>query len=63
MLLTAFVILAVVVLLGSVLAVLHLLMNGTAPLPGPLAALHGLLALGGLYCLTLALRGPPRGLD
>jgi len=25
--------------------------------------LHGLLAVGGLSCLALALRGPPRGLD
>jgi len=25
--------------------------------------LHGLLAVGGLICLALALRGPPRGLE
>ena len=62
MLIAAFVILAVVVLLGSVLAVLRLRMNGTATPPWPLAALHGVLAIGGLCCLALALRGPPRGL-
>lgn len=63
MLVAAFAILAVVVLLGSVLAVLYLRTNGTAPPPWPLAALHGFLAIGGLCCLALALRGPPRGLD
>jgi hypothetical protein len=63
MLIAAFVILGVVVLLGSVLAVLHLRMKGAATPPWPLAALHGLLAIGGLCCLALALRGPPRGLD
>src|SRR5665213_633813 len=58
----AFTILGVVVLLGSVLAVLHLRMNGVGPPPPwPLAALHGLLAISGLCCLALALRGPPRG--
>jgi hypothetical protein len=63
MLVTAFTILGAVVLLGSVLAVLHLRMNGVGPPPPwPLAALHGLLAIGGLCCLALALRGPPRGL-
>jgi hypothetical protein len=31
--------------------------------PWPLAALHALLAIGGLACLAIALRGPPRGLD
>jgi hypothetical protein len=62
MLITAFVILAVAVLLGSVLAILHLQREGSTP-PWSLAALHGLLAIGGLSCLALALRGPPRGLD
>jgi hypothetical protein len=60
MLIAAFVILAVAVLLGSVLAVLHLQTESRAP-PWSLAALHGLLAIGGLGCLALALRGPPRG--
>jgi len=62
MLIAAFVILAVAVLLGSVLAVLHLQTESTTP-PWSLAALHGLFAIGGLSCLALALRGPPRGLD
>jgi hypothetical protein len=62
LIIAAFVILAVAVLLGSVLAVLHLQTEGSTP-PWSLAALHGLLAIGGLICLALALRGPPRGLD
>lgn len=63
MLVAAFIILGVVVLLGSLLAVLHLRMNGVgSPPPWPLAALHGLLAIVGLCCLVFALRGPPRGL-
>jgi hypothetical protein len=63
MLVAALIILAVAVLVGSALAVLHLRTTGIAPPPWPLAALHGLLAIGGLCCLALALRGPPRGLD
>jgi len=62
MLVAAFVILGVAVLLGSVLAVLRLQTEGSTP-PWSLAALHGFLAVGGLNCLALALRGPPRGLD
>jgi hypothetical protein len=62
MLVAAFVILAVAVLLGSVLAALHLQTEGRAAAPWRLAALHGLLAISGLGCLALALRGPPRGL-
>ena len=62
MLIAAFVILGVAVLLGSVLALLHLQTESSMP-PWSLAALHGFLALGGLSCLALALRGPPRGLD
>jgi hypothetical protein len=38
-------------------------MNAAATPSWPLAALHGLLAIGGLCCLALALGGPPRGLD
>ncbi len=49
------------------LAVLHLRTNRTAtsPLspPWPLGALHGILAIVGLGCLALALRGPPRGME
>jgi hypothetical protein len=59
---TAFIALAVAVLLGSVLAVLHMRENA-APPPWPLGALHGLVAVAGLVCLALALRGPPRGAD
>ena len=32
-------------------------------MPWPFAALHGLIGIGGLCCLVLALRGPPRGLE
>jgi len=63
MLVAAFVILAFAVLLGSMLAVLHLRIKGAAMPPWPLAALHGLLAVVGLGCLVLALHGPSRGLD
>jgi hypothetical protein len=63
MLIAAFVILATTVLLGSVLAVLHLRKDGAAAPPWKVAALHGLLAIAGLGCLAFALRGPPRGLD
>ena len=63
MLIAAFGILTVAVLLGSVLAVLHLQTEGRASPPWSLAALHGLFAIGGLGCLALALRGPARGLD
>jgi hypothetical protein len=56
-------ILTVVVLLGSVLAVLHFATEGRTAPPWPLAALHGLLTIVGLCCLALALRSPPRGLD
>ncbi len=62
MLIAAFVILGVAVLLGSVLALLHL-REGAAEPPWPLGALHGLLAIGGLGGLILTLGGPPRGLE
>jgi hypothetical protein len=63
MLTIAFILLAGAVLLGSVLAVLHLRRSGAVAPPVPLAAAHGLLAMGGLACLLLALCGPPRGLE
>jgi hypothetical protein len=63
MLTAAFVILAVAVALGAVLAVLHLRSNRAAAPPWPLGALHGILAIVGLGCLILALRGPPRGVQ
>ena len=61
MLIAAFIVLALAVLLGTVLAVLHL--RGGAAAPWPIGALHGLLGVSGLIVLILALRGPPRGLD
>ncbi|MGC1697040.1 MAG: hypothetical protein WA743_17400 [Pseudolabrys sp.] len=62
MLYAAFTALGIAVLLGSVLAVLHL-RQGVAQPPWPLGASHGLIALAGLGLLAFALRGPPRGLD
>lgn len=60
MLTTAFLLLGFALLLGSVLAVLYL-RAGTAPVA--LAAVHGLIGVGGFFWLLLALRGPPRGLE
>jgi hypothetical protein len=64
MLIAAFIALAAAVALGAALAVRYL-RTATAAAPSsrvwPLAALHGLLGIGGLCCLLLALRGPPRG--
>jgi hypothetical protein len=62
MLIAAFYVLGAAVLLGSILAVWNLRPRTAAP-PWPLAALHASAAIGGLVCLALALRGPPRGLD
>ncbi len=62
MLVAAFFILAVAVLLGSVLAGLHLQTEGRARAPWRLAGPHGLLGISGLCCLALALRGPPQEL-
>lgn len=63
MLIAAFVILGIAVLLGSLLAVLHLRAAETATPTAALAVLHALIALGGFTCLLAALRGPPRGLE
>jgi len=63
MLITAFAVLALAILLGSVLAVLHLREAAASPPPLALGALHGLLALGGLLCLMVALGGPMRGIE
>ena len=60
MLNAAFIVLAIAVLMGCVLAVLHL-REGAAPPPWPFGALHGLTAVTGLGILAFALRGPPRG--
>ena len=65
MLIGAFMIVGSAVLLGSALAILHLRAQPGAvswPVAWPLGALHGLLGIGGLLCLVLALRGPPRGI-
>lgn len=63
MLSVSFTILAVAVLLGAGLAVQYLRGGTEHPAPWTLAALHGVIGIGGLCCLVLALRGPPRGLD
>jgi hypothetical protein len=63
MLIAAFIILGIAVSIGFGLAIQYLHTEGTKPPPWPLALLHALSAIGGLGCLLLALRGPPRGLD
>ena len=60
MLNAAFYMLAIAVLVGALLAVLHFAKTGTALPPWPLAALHALLALGGFGLLLVALQGPPQ---
>ena len=62
MLNAAFAALAVAALFGSLLAIAYL-REGAAPPPLPFGALHGLIGIGGLAILTLALRGPPRGVE
>jgi hypothetical protein len=62
MLIAAFASLGAAVLAGTALAVLFLRDESGAAAPWPLAALHGLLGVGGLACLVFALGGPPRGL-
>ena len=63
MLIAAFITLGIAVSIGSGLAIQYLHTEGTKPPPWQFALLHALFALGGLGCLLLALRGPPRGLD
>jgi hypothetical protein len=63
MLIAAFISLGAAALLGTLLAVRYLRTETGAAAPWPLAALHGVFGIGGLCCLLLALRGPPRGLD
>ena len=47
----------------ALLAVLHMRAAGAGAAPWQIAILHGLLGIGGLISLALALQGPPRGLD
>jgi hypothetical protein len=61
MLTGAFTLLTAAALFGSLLAVAHL--RGGSPPPFLLGALHGLIGLGGLAILLLALRGPARGVE
>lgn len=63
MLNAAFFALAAAVLLGTALAFLYLRTETGLVAPWPLAALHGLVGIGGFSCLLLALRGPSTGLD
>ena len=61
---SAFAILGGAVVLGAALFVMHLRGSGAAkPAPWRLAALHGLLGVGGLACLILALGNPPPRID
>ena len=55
----AFAVLAIAVALGTVLFVLHLHSDPGGSARWKLAALHGLLGVGGLVGLTLALSHPP----
>jgi hypothetical protein len=55
--------LAIAVLVGTLLAVLHLRSDQIRKVPWPLAALHALFALGGFAALLATLGGPPRGVD
>ena len=63
MLIAAFITLGIAVSIGSGLAIQHLRTESANAPPWPLALLHMIFAIGGLGCLVLALRGPPRDLD
>lgn len=63
MLNAAFYLLAIAVVVGALLAVMHFAKTGATLPPWPLAALHALLALGGFGLLLVALQGPSRGVD
>jgi LPXTG-motif cell wall-anchored protein len=62
MLNAAFTMLAIAVSVGAVLTTPYLRGAGAAAPPWGLAAVHVVSAIGGLGCLLIALRGPPRGL-
>jgi hypothetical protein len=59
----AFIVVAIAVLLGFALGVMHLQSEGRRAPPWLLAVTHGLFGIGGFGCLVLALRGPTRELD
>ena len=61
MLTAAFALLTAAVLVGTPLAILYL--RGGRPPLWRFGALHGLIGIGGLAILALALRGPPRGIE
>ncbi len=63
MLHAAFTILGFAVLLGAVLFVLHLRNAPGSAGPWRLAAVHGILGVGGLVCLVLALHYSPPPID
>jgi hypothetical protein len=56
----AFWLIIAAILLGTVLALLHLRPAGRTP-PWPVGALHGLIGATGLAALLVSLQGPPRG--
>jgi O-antigen/teichoic acid export membrane protein len=62
MLTSAFIVLSCTIAFGCALALVHLRSGKAAPVAWWVAALHGLIGLGGLGLLALALRGPVRGL-
>lgn len=62
MLIAAFAVLGAAALLGAALAVPYLRGGTAKPPPWPLAALHGVIGIGGLCCLLFALRGHRHGL-
>ena len=61
MLNVAFIVLAVAVVFGSILAAPYLRESAAAPLP--VGVLHGLIGIGSLVVLAAALRGPPHGVE
>lgn len=62
MLTNSFIALTCAVLLGLLLALLHV-RGASRVVPWPLGVLHGLLGLSGLGLLIVALQGPPHGLE